>query len=110
VEGICAARTLARVITGANDRAKQQQGESATSAISCSNGRRTSAVVHVMLAILSEEVVIPKVTVIGIAEDIPESLLARIRVLTSNPSWTARTRREIGRGSPRQNLRSLWRS
>jgi hypothetical protein len=78
VEGIYAARTLPRVITGANDRAKQQQGENAMSAISCPRGRK-SAVVHVMLENSRERVIVlPKGTVIGVAEETSESLVASL--------------------------------
>jgi hypothetical protein len=97
VQGIGSARTLACVVTGATDRAKRQRDENATSAISCCRGR-TSAVVHIMVANFSEEaVVFPKATVIGIAEEISEGLVASVNEGTDfEPQLDSEDRKKDG--------------
>jgi hypothetical protein len=79
LEGVFAARTLTYVRREANDRAEQQQGENVTSPNSCPGGSRAGAAVQVMIANFSEEeIILPKATVIGIAEEISENLVASI--------------------------------
>jgi hypothetical protein len=79
LEGIIAARSLSRVHAKMNDREERQTRAHMTSPNSCWPPSRTAAYVHVMVANFSkEEIVLPKATIVGVAEEIMESLVASI--------------------------------